>query len=139
MPTTRVYKRRNRHEEEDEAMLLSNWLSIRGYKFTHIPNETGGSREAIIRAQKMKRQGTSAGFPDYIIYLKNGLTLHLELKKKKGGSLSPNQRKWRDFLQAFGAEWYKANGRDDAVDHIQSIDKGLPCDAYTSEENDDLF
>jgi hypothetical protein len=55
--------------EADEGKILVAYLRTRGFMFTHIPNETGHSPEAKRRAIRMKQQGTSKGFPDYVILL----------------------------------------------------------------------
>lgn len=51
--------------EQQESELLAAYLRIKGYKFTHIPNETGSDPAAKRRAIRMKRAGTSKGFPDF--------------------------------------------------------------------------
>lgn len=42
--------------EAAEQAWFVDYLKLRGYKFTHIPNETGHSPEAFRRAIRMKRQ-----------------------------------------------------------------------------------
>lgn len=53
--------------EAQEAEALVAYLRLKGYKFFHVPNETGGSPEARRRAVRMKRQGVSPGAPDYFV------------------------------------------------------------------------
>ena len=53
--------------EQQEAEVLAAYLRLKGYKFTHIPNETGSDPRARARAVRMKRAGVSRGFPDYLI------------------------------------------------------------------------
>ena len=82
--------------EQHEAEALATRLKYAGLAFTHIPNETGGTPEAFRRAIRMKRAGTSPGFPDYII-LKDGTYYFIELKTKTGKA-TPTQRAWLETL-----------------------------------------
>jgi hypothetical protein len=68
-----------------------------------------------------KAQGTSAGFPDLTIpYARKGYHgLYLELKRIKGGVLSPEQKWWRDFLQREGYCWFEAKGHEAGIKFVQ--------------------
>jgi hypothetical protein len=80
--------------ESEEGKAFVAFLRLQGLKFTHIPNETGGSDEAKRRAIRMKQQGTSKGFLDYIIVIPYvGLAI-VELKRQYGSTTSPEQLEW---------------------------------------------
>jgi hypothetical protein len=117
--------------EAEEAKTLVAYLRVRGYKFTHIPNETGGSMEARRRAIRMKQQGTAKGVPDYMILIPgsegNGLLLAVEMKRTKGGTLSPEQREWIDALNALGQNVAAVvcKGADEAITVIEQYRKAV--------------
>lgn len=107
--------------EFHEGLSLVAYLRIKGYKFTHIPNETGGSPEAKRRAVRMKQQGTSKGFPDYVVIVKSKL-LFIELKRKKGSRVSPEQKEWLEALSKTGAHCIIAHGASEAIEYIESME-----------------
>ena len=47
--------------EQQEAESFAAWLRVKGYWFTHVPNETGSDPAARRRAVRMKRAGVSKG------------------------------------------------------------------------------
>lgn len=70
----------------------------------HIPN--GGSRNAI-EAARLKAQGVKAGIPDIFLPCARGgfHGLYIELKRQKGGRVSPEQK---EILAALEQAGYKA-------------------------------
>lgn len=105
--------------EAQEARTLVAYLRVHGYKFTHIGNETGSSPEARRRAIRMKQQGTSPGFPDYVIIV-NGRLIAIELKRVKGSRVSPEQGEWLDALTQAGVPAYVAKGAEHAIQIIEA-------------------
>lgn len=64
-----------------------------------VPN---GMRTTAWNAMKARREGMSSGFPDLIAFAKGRyLTAFLEIKAR-GGSLSPEQIDWLNFLYNAG-------------------------------------
>ena len=53
--------------EAEEGRTLVAYLRLKGYKHTHIANETGAGRNARFQGIRNKQQGVSKGFPDYLI------------------------------------------------------------------------
>lgn len=106
--------------EFQEGLALVAYLRVKDYKFTHLPLETGSSPEARRRAIRMKQQGTSRGTPDYMIIVKDQL-LFVELKRKKGSRVSPEQREWLEALSKTGAHCIIAYGAQDAIDYIETL------------------
>lgn len=47
-----------------------------------------------------------SGVPDRIILLPGGRVVFVELKRPKGGVLSPMQKKWRDWLTCLGFDYW---------------------------------
>jgi hypothetical protein len=103
--------------EREEAATLVAWLRLRGLPFHHSPNETGSDPYARRRAVRMKREGTSPGFPDYTVVTKSGV-IYIELKRTKGSSTSPEQRAWIEALNQAGSPAYIARGAEEAIDII---------------------
>lgn len=109
--------------ESQEGDTLVAWLRINHIAFTHIPNETGSSPEARRRAIRMKRQGTSRGFVDYIVAIPTVGILYIELKraKKSLSKVSPEQKDWLAVLeQCPGAATCLAYGANEAIKFVES-------------------
>ena len=97
-------------KEDVECEKFATWLDLKNYRFTHVANETGiGGLIWMKIWSRNKKIGVAKWFPDYIIFLKRGGTLFLEMKlpKKmlKNGKLwaspskiSTEQKEWIEFL-----------------------------------------
>ena len=77
-----------------------------------IPN--GGDRNRITAA-KLKAEGVSRGVPDLFV---PSMRLWVEMKRQKGGSLSADQKEWRDYLKEQGYLWIRGNGFEDAKQQV---------------------
>ena len=106
--------------EAEESKTLVAYLRIKGLKFQHVPNETGSSPEAKRRAIRMKQQGTSRGFPDYLI-IKDGQLIAIELKRLKRSVTSPEQLEWLQALAACGVQAAVCHGAAECITFIESI------------------
>jgi hypothetical protein len=108
--------------ESEEGETLVAYLRLRGIAFTHVPNTTGGSPEARRRAITMKRQGTSRGFPDYVIALPGIGIAFVELKRQRGGAVAVEQLEWVDTLNLCpGAEARVCKGAQEAIAFIEEL------------------
>ena len=117
--------------EEDEQMAFVNWCHFNRILVHHSGNEIGGSTRALkIRAIKMKKMGTSKGFPDLLVFVPiKGVTkeidayemVAIEMKRKKGGVVSKEQKKWIDTLEKSGITCKICKGADEAIDFIKSL------------------
>ena len=111
--------------EDQEQLALVNWLRMKGIRFHHSPN--GGHRHKAV-AGKLKAQGVSAGFPDLIIFPQIGSgrpLLFIELKRRKGGTISGSQKEWIDYLSELFCQGYPMDaevcrGFDDARKYVES-------------------
>lgn len=114
--------------EAEEGKVLVAYLRTRGLRFTHIPNETGHSLEARRSAVRMKAQGTSKGFPDYIVLLPQiNAILAIELKRQKGSTITPEQKEWvAAFCEISNSEGIIAKGAKDAIDFIENLLSNVP-------------
>lgn len=100
--------------ERVECVEFVTWLQSQGIRHTHVANETRSRVQAISN----KQLGTSKGFPDYIVYV-SGKVVHIEMKRTKGGKLSPEQKEWLAFLQREGHPAACCNGFDDAKKFVE--------------------
>lgn len=110
--------------EAQEGLVLVAYLRLKGYMFTHIPNETGGTPEAKRRAIRMKQQGVSKGFPDYLVLTKNGMVA-IELKRSKKSVSSPVSKEQLNWLIALSAALIPAQvcyGAEEAIKFLRSIE-----------------
>jgi hypothetical protein len=84
-------------------------------KFTHVANESV-SQSQLIKNQAL---GTSAGFPDYIIVGKYKL-IFVEMKRIRGGRVSPQQQAWIDTLTSAGQAASVCKGFEQARDFVEA-------------------
>lgn len=104
------------HQEQVRFFLLArSYLPahMRGLLFA-IPN--GGKRN-IVTAMKLKREGVLAGVPD-IMLAWHRLGYHglfIEMKRKHGGTVSPEQRKMHEALRCAGYFVEVCHGADSAM------------------------
>ena len=121
--------------EEEEAKLLHQYLELRKIPHTHIGNESnGGTQAARIRGAKMKAMGQSKGAWDYEIFIPvKGVTktidayqeVRIELKRRKGGSVSPEQKAWGRVYEKAGIPCFIAKGAGAAIDWIEAQQKEM--------------
>lgn len=78
--------------EDFEQTLFVEWLESNGYKYTSIPNST--FTRSWKQLAKNKRNGLKPGLPDLLIVLKKKSLLFVEMKRTRGGRVSPEQREW---------------------------------------------
>ena len=125
--------------EDQEAEALAQWLRLKKLPFTHIANESGRGRTAMLRTAKLKRMGQSKGFPDYLIAIPSHIPyleviedggncierrvdkrlIAIELKRQKGGHVSPSQRGWIKILHSAGIEAVVCHGFEEAKKFIE--------------------
>ena len=119
--------------EEDEQIAFVQWCRVNGLIVHHSGNEIGGSTPAMkARAVKMKKMGTSKGFPDLLVFIPiMGATgeadsyqgCAIEMKRRKGGTVSKEQKRWLEILQASGAMTAVCHGADEAIAFVDAIMK----------------
>lgn len=116
--------------EHQEQVALFKWANLQSKKHPElelllaIPN--GGHRHIGV-ARKLKAEGVKAGVPDMFLPVKRGNYggLWIELKKKKGGRLSENQKWWQERLTKDYMH-VVANGFEEAKDAILSYLQNTP-------------
>ena len=93
--------------ESQEQTCLFRWAKMQECDYPelrllyHIPN--GGSRNRL-EAVHLKQQGVRAGVPDICLPVACGgcHSLYIEMKRLKGGRVSPEQMEWMEDLKAEG-------------------------------------
>lgn len=100
--------------EHEEQCLFVEWfeLNYKCVRFYAIPN--GGHRYISV-AKKLKKEGVKPGVPDIHI---PAWKLWIEFKSVKGGTLSREQKAWRDYLMEIGDNWILAKGFESAVEQV---------------------
>lgn len=106
--------------EAQEAQTLVHYLRLSGHRFHHSPNETGSSMEARRRAVRMKREGTSPGFPDYLVIVNKKLVF-IELKRVKGSKVSIHQKEWIADLLETGVVAAICYGAEEAIGLVEGV------------------
>lgn len=108
--------------EEQEQALLHQWSlrhpDSRLKLLFAIPN--GGQRNAIVGA-KLKATGVKKGVPDLLLPIPNKTHhgLFIELKRVKGGNVSPEQKTWLAKLSEQGYMAVVCKGFDEAKKVIE--------------------
>ena len=85
--------------EDEEQFALIDWLELCGLRFAHVPNSTFTKHMSV--KMKNHRLGVRPGVPDLMILIPphrskdgEGHLLWVELKRRKGGVVSKEQREW---------------------------------------------
>ena len=115
--------------EDSEHIALADWLRLHKIRFHHSPN--GGIRN-IVTATRFKRMGVSPGFPDFLILDRPTVCIEgklfvgaaVEMKRRKKGIVSPEQRDWLEALTELGWACKVARGFEDAVGYLASLGYG---------------
>src|SRR5512139_2703436 len=100
--------------EAYESQRFVAWLEAQGLLFSHIPNESPSKRQAI----KNKRLGTRRGVPDFLV-LVPGKVIFVELKRQRGGRVSPEQKIWVAALTAAGCPAKVCCGAQEAIEFVK--------------------
>lgn len=104
--------------EDLEQLHFVQWLELKGYKFTSIPNST------FTRSWNQKRRNTMlglrAGFPDLIVIAEKKF-MAIEMKKRKGGQVTAYQKEWIEALTEAGIPAKVCNGAEEAITFVKSV------------------
>jgi len=109
--------------EHAEQVGFVRWMRNRypGLLIFAIPN--GGVRN-IRTGKKLKDEGVTRGIPDLMI---PALKMFIEMKRVKGGVISPHQKKIMSYLSRHGYTCYVCNGAEDAsikiLKFLEEMDK----------------
>lgn len=106
-----------------EIVSISRWPALRW--LYAVPN--GGPRH-VVAAVNLKAEGVRSGVPDLVlpfpVFPFHGAYLEM---KRRGGTLTPIQESWREYLKGAGYAYCMAEGFDQARDFlIAYLEKKLP-------------
>lgn len=126
--------------EEDEQKAFVQWCRLNHILVQHCANEIGGSTAAMkARAVKMKKLGTSKGFPDLLVFVPvYGTTgdvdcyqmCAIEMKRTVGGRVSEEQKEWLDILSASGVLCSVCKGAEEAINFIETIKREINYESF---------
>lgn len=112
--------------ESEEQIVLVNWLDLVGLRHTSIPNSTYTT--SWKQKRHNKNMGLHPGFPDLVVCVPHwqskdgeGHLLLIEMKRRKRGVLSPDQKAWiaeLNMLGAAGVEAVVCKGAEEAINLI---------------------
>jgi len=120
-------KRSNNPDEWTENQIqrrVAAVLDKLGLCWHHTPNE---GRRNKIAGRHLKLSGMKSGVPDILIYntVYEGDTaykgLAIELKRKKGGRLTANQKMWLDDLKRNGFRVAVCHGYEDTLKLLSDL------------------
>lgn len=122
-------------KEEDEQIAFVQWCRLNHIIVHHSGNEIGGSTAAVkVRAIKMKKMGTSKGFPDLLVFIPvYGTTgevdcyqmCAIEMKRRKGSTTSAEQKEWLRVLTESGVLCSVCKGAEEAINFVEGIRKEI--------------
>jgi hypothetical protein len=107
-------KARSEHVEQREFV---SWFrqTYRPVRIFAIPN--GEARSRTVGA-RLKLEGVSPGVPDLFV---PEWGLWVEMKRTKGGTISPSQKDWHRYLLSIGQRVIVGHGFEDACRQVQAL------------------
>lgn len=116
--------------ETEEQNAFVQWCRLNDIIVHHSPNEGNGGRASAIRGAKMKRLGTSKGFWDLMVFIPiRGVTgktdcyetVMIEMKRRKGGTVSVEQKQWGKIYELAGLNCKICKGADEAIAFVKKF------------------
>lgn len=108
--------------EYDEQKILVKWLRDNKIKCASSGNGFAlNTKDNVMYMAKLKASGLSKGFPDLEVFIGNGKSLYIEMKRKKGGVVSEEQKKWIDWLNGNGYSAKVCHGADEAIEYVRGF------------------
>lgn len=123
--------------EDDEQIEFVQWLELQGIKFTAIPNST--YTKSWKQKMRNKLLGLRPGLLDIFLVIRRdqsitgrGFALFIEMKRRKGGRLSEDQKAWIaaiNGLDELAIAAYEAKGAEQAESIVSRHLKHVKPDA----------
>lgn len=114
--------------EAQEQAVVAQWLRMRpSLLWTHVGH---GELRNIVVARRLRTAGLAPGVPDLLIFDRpprapadapQAVGVAIEMKRTKGGRVSPEQTAWLDGLRQRGWLCYVCKGADAAIDQLQRL------------------
>lgn len=111
--------------EHEEQVALFEWMDVSRNKYPEldlafaIPN---GANKSIVSAKKFKAEGLKSGVPDVFLPIPRAAFhgMFVEMKRLKGGKVSPEQESWINALRDAGYFAVICAGWQDAAYQIEA-------------------
>ena len=115
--------------EDEEQIAVMQWAEFQMGRWPelqwlfHIPN---GGKRSKVEAARFKAMGVKPGVPDLCLAVpRNGYHgLYIEMKRREGGKLSADQKKWIDGLQENGYCVHRCDGCHEAEAVLEAYLRG---------------
>lgn len=108
--------------EYDEQKILVKWLRDNKIKCASSGNGFAlNTQDNVHYVAKLRASGLSKGFPDLEVFIGNGKSLYIEMKRKKGGVVSEEQKKWITWLNDNGYSAKVCHGADEAIEYVKGF------------------
>jgi len=111
-----AFKPRIATEHEDQRAFVA-WFRMSWPKDRIFAIPNGGSRSKA-EAGRLKAEGVSAGVPDLFI---PAWGLFIEMKRAKGGVVSPEQDDWLNYLASEGYSVMVCRGLSEAMEMVKAF------------------
>ena len=118
--------------ERQEQIGLIRWARLRAIKepalnmLISVPN--GGFALDLVAGAKLKAEGLAKGFPDLLLLYPSRQyhALAIEMKRRHGGAVRPEQRDWHERLRSAGYAVCVVRGAQEAISAIESYLRKTP-------------
>lgn len=115
--------------EDEEQICLFEWAERQKGRWPelgllfHVPN---GGKRTVVEAARFKQMGVRPGVPDVFLPVARGGKhgLFIEMKRRKGGALSPFQKDMLERLREQAYEAVVCRGWEEAAETIKRYLRG---------------
>lgn len=109
------------YQEQEAIFRWAEKMQTRHPELAMLNGSLNGVRLSMGQRIKAKRSGMKAGIPDINLPVPKGKYhgLYIELKRKKGGKLSREQKLWLQSLSDYGYFACVCKGRKAAIEVIE--------------------
>lgn len=101
--------------EDEEQMLVVEELAKRKIPCWHTNNEMW--TKSWKQKKRSKDMGVQSGIPDLFVCFP-GQLVGIEMKRRKGGVVSPTQKYWANIIEQCGIPVWVAHGYDEAMEVV---------------------
>ena len=120
MAFTKITESNDVATEHEEQRIFVQWFR-RKYSPVRIFAIPNGGFRSRATAGRLKAEGVMRGIPDLFVPEWN---LWIEMKRVKGGRLSPDQVNWKQYLEEIGNTVFVAYGAENAMELVDDfVDK----------------
>lgn len=89
---------------KDVKALLDSYEALGVLRYTATKRE---AVRGLKQGKQAKQSGFKKGLPDFMVFMRGGKTIFIELKANTG-TLQPEQEQWRDWLKQADYAWFEA-------------------------------